>query len=100
MPHKLNEAGIAFAIASGTARLSPLLPMMADAAIIGRGLSPEAALRAITLTPAEILGIAEDTGSLARGKFADVVVTSGPLFQSDSRVLLVLAKGRTEYEAK
>lgn len=99
LPKQLNGEGIPFAIASGTARLAGLLPMMAAAAI-GRGLSEEAALRSITLTPAEILGIANDTGSLTRDKLADVIVTDGPLFASDSRVLLVVAKGRTEYEAK
>ncbi|MGK0263897.1 MAG: imidazolonepropionase-like amidohydrolase [Planctomycetota bacterium] len=99
MPLKLNVAGVPFAIAGGTARLSAMLPMMAAAAI-GSGLSEEAALRAITLTPAEILGIAKDTGSLTRNKFADVIVTDGPLFASDSRVLLVLSKGRTEHKAK
>lgn len=98
LPKKLNDAGIPFAIASGAARLAGLLPMMAAAAI-GRGLSEDAALRSITLTPAEILGIAKDTGSLTGEKFADVIVTDGPLFRSDSRVLLVVAKGRTEYEA-
>lgn len=99
LPLKLNVAGVPFAIAGGTARLSAMLPMMAAAAI-GSGLSEEAALRAITLTPAEILGIAKDTGSLTRNKFADVIVTDGPLFASDSRVLLVLSKGRTEHKAK
>ena len=99
LPRKLNEAGVPFAIAGGSARMSAMLPMMAAAAI-GGGLSEDAALRAITLTPAEILGIAKDTGSLTRNKFADVIVTNGPLFASDSRMLLVLSKGRTEYEAK
>jgi hypothetical protein len=99
LPFKLNEAGVPFAIAGGTARLTAMLPMMAAAAI-GSGLSEEAALRAITLTPAEILGIATDTGSLTRNKLADVIVTNGSLFASDSRVLLVMSKGRTEYEAK
>ncbi|MCB9876703.1 MAG: amidohydrolase family protein [Planctomycetes bacterium] len=96
---KLQAAGVPFAIASGKSRLAPLLPMMAAAAI-GRGLSEDAALRAITLTPAEILGVAGDTGSLQQGKYADVLVTDGPLFSTDSRVLLVLARGRTEFEAK
>lgn len=99
LPHQLNTAGIPFAIAGGTARMSAMLPMMAAAAI-GRGLPEAAALRAITLTPAEILGVAKETGSLTRNKLADVIVTSGPLFASDSRMLLVLSKGRTEYEAK
>lgn len=99
LPRKLNDIGVPFAIAGGTARMSAMLPMMAAAAI-GNGLSEDAALRAITLTPAEILGVQKDTGSLTRGKFADLIVTSGPLFASDSRMLLVLSKGRTEYEAK
>lgn len=99
LPMQLNAAGVPFAIAGGTARMSAMLPMMAASAI-GRGLSEEAALRAITLTPAEILGVAKDTGSLTRDKLADVIVTDGPLFASDSRLLLVIARGRTEYEAK
>ncbi|MFN3241826.1 MAG: amidohydrolase family protein [Planctomycetota bacterium] len=99
LPGQLHAAGVPFAIASGRARLASVLPMM-GAAAVGAGLSPEAALRALTLTPAEILGVAEDTGSLSRNKFADVLVTSGPLFASDSKVLLVMSKGRTEYESK
>lgn len=99
LPHHLDAAGVPFAIASGRARLASVLPMM-GASAVGAGLSPEAALRALTLTPAEILGIAEDTGSLARNKFADVLVTSGPLFASDSKVMLVMSKGRTEFERK
>ncbi|MFY9344233.1 MAG: amidohydrolase family protein, partial [Planctomycetota bacterium] len=67
---------------------------------VGRGLPPAAALRAITLTPAEILGVAADTGSLQPGRYGDVVVTDRPLFATDSRILLVLAKGRTEHEVQ
>ncbi len=99
LPALLQAAGVPFAIASGSARRASLLPLMAAAAA-GRGLDAEAALRAITLTPAEILGIAKDTGSLRAGKLADVLVCDRPLFATDSRVLLVLAKGHTEYEAK
>ncbi len=99
LPAKLHAAGVSFAIASGRDAYSPLLPLLAAAAV-GGGLPREHALRAITLTPAEILGVANETGSLQPGKLADVVVTDRPLFQSDSRILMVLAKGRTEYEAK
>lgn len=98
LPAALQRAGVPFAIASGSARRAGVLPMMAATAI-GNGLDADAALRAITLTPAEILGVAGDTGSLASGKFGDVLVCDRPLFESDSRVLLVLGKGRTEYEA-
>ncbi|MBL8747943.1 MAG: amidohydrolase family protein [Planctomycetes bacterium] len=96
---KLQAAGVPFAIATGSARRAPLLPMMAAAAV-GRGLDRDAALRAITLTPAEILGVATDVGSLQKGKLADVLVCDRPLFASDSHVLLVLQKGRTAFETK
>ncbi|MCA8973864.1 MAG: amidohydrolase family protein [Planctomycetes bacterium] len=99
LPAKLDAAGVPFAIASGGARLAPLLPTMAAAAI-GKGLAPASALRAITLTAAEILGVQQDTGSLQTGKFADLVVFDRPLFESDSHVLLVLGRGRTEFEVK
>lgn len=99
LPKRLHDAGVPFAIASGNARLSNSLPLLAAAAV-GAGLDAEHALRAITLTPAEILGVAKDTGSLQKDKFADVLVTDRPLFASDSRVLLVLQKGKTEFEAK
>ncbi|MCR9248346.1 MAG: amidohydrolase family protein [bacterium] len=97
VPQALHAAGVPFAIATGKARSAPLLPLMAATAV-GKGLDAKAALRAITLTPAEILGIQKDTGSLARGKFADLIVCDRPLFDSDSRVLFVLGKGRTEFE--
>lgn len=97
LPKALHGAGVPFAIATGRARRAPLLPLMAAAAV-GKGLDRDAALRAITLTPAEILGIQADTGSLTAGKLADLVVFDRPLFSSDSRVLLVLGKGSTQYE--
>ena len=99
LPAKLAAAGVPFAIATGRATHASLLPLLAAAAV-GGGLPRDQALRAITLTPAEILGVAQDTGSLVAGKFADVLVTDRPLFQTDSRILLVLGKGRTEYEVK
>lgn len=99
LPAKLHAAGVPFALATGRARTASLLPLLAAAAA-GAGLDRDAALRAITLTPAEILGIAQDTGSLQPDKLADVLVTDRPLFASDSRVLLVLARGRNEFEVK
>ena len=42
------------------------------------GLSAADALRAITLTPAELLGVADRVGSLAAGKDADFVLNGAP----------------------
>jgi imidazolonepropionase-like amidohydrolase len=64
------------------------------------GMSVDDALRAITLTPAEIIGIADRIGSLEAGKDADLVVFSGPVFSASSRVLRVFIDGSTEYEGK
>lgn len=99
VPAQLQAQGVPFAIATGSARRAGLLPLMAATAV-GAGLDPEAALRAITLTPAELLGIAKDTGSLQAGKLADMIVTDKPLFASDARVLRVLSAGATTWEAK
>lgn len=99
LPAQLQQKGVPFAIATGSARRAGLLPMMAATAI-GRGLDPEDALRAITLWPAQILGIAKDAGSLQAGKFADVLVCDRSLFASDCRVLFVMSKGHNEFEAK
>jgi len=99
LPARLQAAGVPFAIATGSARRASLLPLMAAAAV-AKGLDRQAALRAITLTPAEILGIAKDTGSLQVGKYADILVCDRPLFASDCRVLFVMSQGRPEFEAK
>ena len=48
---------------------------------VAYGMDWDAALRAITLTPAEIFGVADRVGSLAPGKLANVVVWSGDPFE-------------------
>ena len=49
------------------------------------GLSPIAALRAVTRDPAEILGIADRVGTLSPGLDADIVVWSGEPLEMASR---------------
>ena len=53
----------------------------------------DVAVRAITLTPAELLGVADRVGSIEPRKLADLVITSAPLGSSDARVLRVLSSG-------
>ena len=57
------------------------------------GLDPEAALRAITITPARVLGIADRVGSLEAGKDADIVVYNGKPFHLASSIALVMMDG-------
>ncbi len=73
VPARLHEAGVPFALASGWAR--DFLAGVRKA--VERGLPREAALRAVTLSAAEVLGVADRTGSLDPGKLANVVAWSG-----------------------
>jgi imidazolonepropionase-like amidohydrolase len=67
---------------------------------IKAGLPDEAALRAITLSPAEILGIETRVGSIRQGKDADLVVYSGDPFDLRSRVELVFINGEIVYRGE
>lgn len=58
------------------------------------GLSWEEALRAVTLTPAEIFGVSDRYGSLAPGRVANVVVWSGDPLELSTRAETVLVRGR------
>lgn len=61
---------------------------------VAYGMAWNAALRAITLTPAETFGVADRVGSLAPGKFADVVVWSGDPLEFASQAEHVFIRGR------
>ena len=60
---------------------------------IERGLPREAALRAVTLAPAEILGVSDRLGSLEAGKIANVVAWSGEPLTKDAKPKLVFVDG-------
>ena len=99
LPARLASAGVAVAIGSGSLREARYLTLMAAAAC-GRGLDRDTAVAAITLTPAKMLGIASQVGSLEPGKRADVLITDAPLLASDAHILVVLSGGETQFEAK
>lgn len=66
---------------------------------IAYGLSWDDALRAVTLAPAEIFGVADRVGSLQPGREGNVVVWSGDPFEFTSHAEHVLVRGR-EYNEK
>ena len=61
---------------------------------VAYGMSWDDALRAVTLTPARVLGIADRYGSIEAGKVANVVVWSGDPFEFSTRVEHVIIRGR------
>lgn len=54
---------------------------------IDAGLSPQSALAALTTTPAKLLGKSDQIGTLEAGKWANFIVTDGPLFAADTKML-------------
>jgi imidazolonepropionase-like amidohydrolase len=91
-PSVLHRAGVRFAIVSDDAADSRNLPYEAAMAR-AYGLPAEVALRAITLSPAEIFGVADRMGALAVGKDADVFVATGDIMDTRTQVTHVFVDG-------
>ncbi|MEZ5964613.1 MAG: amidohydrolase family protein [Planctomycetota bacterium] len=89
---QLDDAGVQVAIVSAATAGARFLPVHAAYAV-HHGLDADAALRAVTLHPATLLGIADRVGSLTPGKDADLVLFSGDPFELQSRVEAVVCNG-------
>lgn len=101
----LRDAGVSFAIASFSRAFGALGPtgtgkwLLLDAAFAaGYGLEEDEVLRAVTLTPAQILGVADRVGSLMVGKDADVIVLDGAPLSVKTWVDLVYVAGERVYD--
>ena len=92
-PAALSKAGVKFAFYSG-AITAPKDILKAAKKSIDAGLSPDAAIRAFTLTPAEIFGVADRLGSIENGKIANLVVTDGDIFDEKTKIKFVFVDGR------
>ncbi len=94
---RLSEAGVRFCIARGggefDAATERSLPFEAATAA-AHGLPADEALRAITLYPAQILGVADRLGSLETGKLASFFVTDGDPLDIRTNVERVFIQGR------
>lgn len=61
---------------------------------IEHGLSEDDALAALTTRPATLLGIGEHVGTIEPGKLGNIIVATGPIFDSKSKILDVWVEGR------
>ncbi len=94
LPARLHQAGVRFAIAGGSAAAyANRLPYEAGAAI-AFGLPADEALRAVTLRPAQILGIDHRVGSLEPGRDATLMITTGNPLEYSTVVEQVYIAGR------
>ncbi len=94
LPAKLYEAGIPFCIAGGSSMGNERnLPYHAAKAA-AYGLPKEEALKAVTLYPAQILGVADRVGSLEVGKDATLFVADGDPLEIPTQVEMLFLQGR------
>ncbi len=95
----LSKEGVKVALGvSGRDGASSKFTALAGAMVVANGMDRDTALRAITLTPAEILGVANRIGSLEVGKDADIVILSHHPFDTSAQVEMVLIEGKTVYK--
>jgi imidazolonepropionase-like amidohydrolase len=96
LPAKLREAGVTFCIAGdgrfGASMVRNLPYHAASASAFG--LSEADALRSITLSAAEIFGIADRVGSLEAGKDATLIVTDGNILETPTQVVRAYIEGK------
>lgn len=91
---KLQKAGVKYAISTGDSGAHVRdLPYHAGMAA-SFGLDPKDALRAITLSPAEIMGVGAQLGSLEVGKMANVIITDGDILEPRTHVKYAFIDGR------
>lgn len=94
LPRDLHAAGVTFCIATGEDFSSDRnLPYHAATAA-AYGLDNDVALAAITLRAAEVLGIAEQLGSLEAGKDATLFIADGHPFNLTSKIEMAFIQGR------
>jgi imidazolonepropionase-like amidohydrolase len=94
VPGKLFAAGVPFCISTGTDDASNLRNLPYEAAMAAAfGLPKEEALKAVTLYPAQILGVADRLGSLEAGKDATLIVTDGDPLEIESHVKMAWISG-------
>jgi len=98
-PRILYEAGVKFAIQTDAVGSSiAFLPLCAGMAV-KHGLPYDEALKAITITPAEILGVDDRVGSIEKGKDADLRILDGDPLELRTRVEMVIINGEIVHRA-
>ena len=93
----LQEKGVLFAFnesAGGPGSRNVRRQPVPAAMSVAHGLSEDAAVKALTINPARILGISDRVGSLEKGKAANLFICSGNILQLSSKVKAVIINGK------
>lgn len=90
---ELAQAGIRFAFQSGgVANPKDFIRNVSRA--VKAGLDRDKAVRALTLGPAEIFGVADRVGSIEKNKTANLILATGDIFDAETRVKYAFVDGR------
>jgi imidazolonepropionase-like amidohydrolase len=92
-PAELAAAGVKFAFASFDNSFARRLGQNAANAV-AHGLPYEEALKAVTLYPAQIFGLADQIGTLEQGKLGNVIVTNGDPLELTTDVKYLFIRGQ------
>ncbi|HLJ97244.1 MAG TPA: amidohydrolase family protein [Gemmataceae bacterium] len=92
-PARLQEAGVRFCIRSAGTTNTRNLPYEAAMAV-SYGLPLEEGLKAVTLYPAQILGVADQLGTIEPGKRANLVLADGDILQAATQVKALFIDGQ------
>src|SRR6266436_6257482 len=92
-PAELAAAGVKFAFGSFDNSFARRLGQQAANAV-AYGLPYEEALKAVTLYPAQILGVADQVGTLEAGKIANIIVTNGDPLELTTDVKFLFIRGQ------
>jgi hypothetical protein len=91
-PSELQKAGVTFALHQGGNGFPQFLANLQRVA--AAGLSKDDAIRAITVTPATLFGVADRIGTIEAGKIANLTLTRGDLFDQGVRVAHLFVDGQ------
>lgn len=102
VPAMVHKAGIpmAFSLSLSRTELSQSqdTPLFRPAMLVRAGLPRKAALEALTVAPAKILGLEKTHGSIAKGKMASLLVFDGDPLDPSSQLEMVYVEGVKVYE--
>jgi imidazolonepropionase-like amidohydrolase len=93
LPAEAYKAGVKFAFGTFDNEFVRNLPFEAATAV-AFGLPYDEALKAITINPAQIWGVGNELGSVEKGKWADLVVSTGDLLEIQTGIKHLYIKGK------
>jgi imidazolonepropionase-like amidohydrolase len=97
----LHDAKIKFGFtvsSSSDVTGAPDTPLFPLAMLVKTGLPRDVALKAVTLTPALLLGLDKTLGSIEKGKSANMIFVDGDPLDASSQIQRVLVQGKTTHE--